>query len=144
MTSACFDTGVLTLYATKDCPARINEVMNKVKKGELEAHVLSPVLSELFFHLCKLSGQEKATIFVNSLLESHQVNVILPDKVLSISAGKLRCQHRSTLSYIDCMSIAHALKVNIPFHTTEKKLKQIPGNVLQRLKVVKYELPSEK
>nr|MDO8087677.1 PIN domain-containing protein [Candidatus Sigynarchaeum springense] len=141
MTSACFDTGVITLYATRDCPARINEVMNKVKKQELEAHVLSPVLSEVFYHLCKLSGVEKATIFVNSFLETHQVEVIVPDKVLSISAGKLRCQYRTSLSYIDCMSIAHVLKMGIPFHTTEKKLKQIPGNVLQRLKVVKYDLP---
>jgi hypothetical protein len=58
-----------------------------------------------------------------------------------MAAGKMKCQHRTVLSYIDCMSIAHTLKMNIPFHTTEKKLKQIPGNVLQRLKVVKYELP---
>ena len=40
--------------------------------------------------------------------------------------------------YIDCMGIAISLSKKIPFHTTEKKLKQIPNNVLEKLKVVKY------
>jgi hypothetical protein len=38
----------------------------------------------------------------------------------------------------DCMSIAFCLNNGVTFHTTEKNLKKIPHNTLQRLKVVKY------
>jgi predicted nucleic acid-binding protein len=115
--------------------------MQQLKKGSLLAQVVSPVVSEILYHACTVEGKERAQALVSSLLEDYNIDMISPDRALLFSAGVLRCQHRTALSYIDCMSIAHALKLNIPFHTTEKKLKQIPGNVLQRLKVVKYELP---
>ena len=105
--------------------------------------MVSPVLTEIIYHSCTVEGKERAQVLVGSLLEDYNIDVISLDRDLLYSAGILRCQHRSVLSYIDCMSIAYALKMNLPFHTTEKKLKQIPGNVLQRLKVVKYELPRQ-
>ncbi len=133
---ACFDTGVFSIFFSKECTAKVSSVMQQLKKGSLYARVVSPVVSEILYHACTIEGKERAQVLVNSLLEDYNIDVISPDKVLLFSAGILRCQHRTTLSYIDCMSIAHALRSSIPFHTTEKKLKQIPGNVLQRLKVV--------
>nr|MDO8111780.1 hypothetical protein [Candidatus Sigynarchaeota archaeon] len=96
---------------------------------------------EIYFQSCKVEGQERATLLLNSLLEEYKVDIINPDRRLLFSAGLLKCQYRTALSYIDCLSIAHALRIKLPFHTTEKKLKQIPGNMLQMLNVVKYELP---
>jgi predicted nucleic acid-binding protein len=139
--NACLDTGVFSIFFSKECTTKVSSVMQQLKKGSLHAQVVSPVVSEILYHACTVEGKERAQALVNSLLEDYNIDVISPDRVLLFSAGVLRCQHRNALSYIDCMSIAYVLKMGIPFHTTEKKLKQIPGNILQRLKVVKYELP---
>ena len=139
--TACFDAGVFSIFFSKECTAKVSNVMQQIKKGSMLAQVVSPVVSEILYHACTTEGKERAQILVSSLLEDYNINVMTPDRVLLFSAGILRCQLRTALSYIDCMSIAHALKMGIPFHTTEKKLKQIPGHVLQRLKIVKYELP---
>ena len=141
MVLACFDTGVFSIFFSKECTPKVTGVMQQLKKGSVVGQVVSPVLTEIIYHSCTVEGKERAQVLVGSLLEDYNIDVISLDRDLLYSAGILRCQHRSVLSYIDCMSIAYALKMNLPFHTTEKKLKQIPGNVLQRLKVVKYELP---
>jgi predicted nucleic acid-binding protein len=138
---ACFDTGIFTVFLLKDCPPKVSAVMNRVQKGEIVAQVVAPIVSEVFYQVCKLDGREKAILLVNSLLEQYSIEIINPDRTLLFSAGLLKCQHRTALSYNDCQSIAYCLPRRIPFHTTEKKLKQIPGNVLQKLVIVKYELP---
>jgi predicted nucleic acid-binding protein len=66
------------------------------------------------------------------------INFIDLDETLILHAGKLRCQHANTLSYNDCITIAFCLREGAELHTTEKLLKQIPHNVLQRLRIVKY------
>lgn len=52
--------------------------------------------------------------------------------------GRAFWQHRASLSYIDCISIGYCLNNNTEFHTTEKTLKQIKDNTLDKLKVKKY------
>ncbi|MHA1371572.1 MAG: PIN domain-containing protein [Promethearchaeota archaeon] len=135
----CLDTGILTLHFARDCPPKVEEFMKKIKNRDIEAHVLAPVLSEFFFHVCKLDGIEIAKISINSLLEQYPLVVVKHDTSLIVSAGILKCQHRNTLSYIDCMSISYCLNNKLEFHTTEKKVKKIPGNTLQKLRIVKYQ-----
>jgi predicted nucleic acid-binding protein len=112
--------------------------MNDMKNGNFSANVVKPVLSEVFFHLCTTRGASEATIQLKNLLDNYLIALVDLDRDLLFSAGKLRCQHASTLSYIDCMSIAYCLDSGAEFHTTEKKIKQIPHNTLARLRVVKY------
>ena len=138
MDDACLDTGVVHLFLTKNCPGMVINLMNRIKSGKTRACIVSPVISELFYHLCKVDGKEDAKIAVNSFLEQYPVHYIDLDKSMMLSTGVLKCQHRARLSYIDCMSIAYCLKNKVPFHTTEKKIKTIPQNTLKRLKVVKY------
>ena len=135
---AYLDAGILTLYLAKNCPQKINELMTSIKAGTVEGHVLAPVLTEAFSHICKLDGIDDAKVSINTLLKEHPLHVGEQDTSLVVSAGVLKCQHRDSLSYIDCLSIAYCLNNKCTFHTTEKKLKKIPGNTLQRLQVVKY------
>ena len=137
----CIDTGIFSIFFSEDCTPRVSTLMARIKKGDLVGHMISPILSEIFYHVCKVYGQDQARILVSSVLEDYCIEIIDPDKPLLFTAGLLKCQHRTILSYNDCMSIAYSLKMKLEFHTTEKKLKEIPSNVLQKLKTVKYELP---
>jgi predicted nucleic acid-binding protein len=135
---AYLDAGILTLFLAKNCPPKIKALMGDIKAGTIEGHVLAPVLVETFFHICKLDGIDEAKVSINSLLKEHPLHVGEQDTSLVVSAGVLKCQHKDTLSYIDCLSIAYCLNNKCTFHTTEKKLKKIPGNSLLRLHTVKY------
>lgn len=135
---AYLDAGIVALFLAKDCPQKIKELMDKIKAGSVEGHVLAPVLIEAFFQICKLDGIDDAKVSLNSFFKQYPLVVGTQDTSLIISAGVLKCQHRNTLSYIDCMSIAYCLNNKCAFHTTEKQLQKIPGNTLQKLNVVKY------
>jgi len=138
MDKAYLDAGIVALFLAKDCPLKIKELMEKIKSGSVEGHVLAPVLIESFFQICKLDGIDDAKVAINSFLKQYPLHVGTQDTSLVISAGVLKCQHRTSLSYIDCMSIAYCLNNKFTFHTTEKKLQKIPGNTLQKMKIVKY------
>ncbi|OLS11983.1 MAG: hypothetical protein RBG13Loki_4392 [Promethearchaeota archaeon CR_4] len=134
----CLDTGVLSIYFSKNVTKEITLLMTKIKLKQVEAHVLKPVLVEVFWHLCRVHGIDTAKSILLSFVNQvpiEQVELTLP---LIIKAGTIKCQIPSGLSYIDCMCIAYSLNLKIPFHTTEKTLKTIPTFILQRLKVVEY------
>ena len=93
---------------------------------------------EVLNHLCILQGKSLALTRLAELFHEYPIMQLGLDDQLINRAGILKCQHRTTLSYNDCISIAFCLIENISFHTTEKKLKKIPHNTLNRLQVVKY------
>lgn len=136
--AACLDTGVLGIYFSKNPNQKVRDLMASAQKGDITVYILKPVLVELFYHLCKLEGKEIASIKLTNLLKRQPFHFIDLDDSLILEAGILKCQHKTTLSYIDCMSIAFALNTNTTFHTTEKLIKNIPNNTLQRLKIEKY------
>jgi predicted nucleic acid-binding protein len=137
----CIDSGIFSIFFSNTCTHRVLELMAKVKNGDLTGQLISPLVCEIYYHACKVYGQDQARILLNSTLVDYCIEIIDPDKSLLFMAGLLKCQHRTTLSYNDCLAIAYCLNMKLEFHTTEKKLKEIPGNVLQKLKTVKYELP---
>ncbi|MBN2156209.1 MAG: PIN domain-containing protein [Candidatus Lokiarchaeota archaeon] len=139
MQKICLDTGILNLYLANESPKKINELISRVKKGELQCYIIESVLVELYLNICKREGIEIARITTLSFIRDFPHILVNLDEDLIITAGKLKCQHQADLSHIDCMSIAFCLNTGITFHTTEKNLKKIPHNTLQRLKVVKYE-----
>ena len=138
MSKICLDSGVLSIFFTKNPTQQVKTLMGEIQKRNIRAYVSKPVLIETFFHVCKNDGKDNAKITLVNFLEKYPLDLIEFDTNLIIHAGQLKCQHRNTLSYIDCMGIAIALSRKIPFHTTEKKLKKIPNNVLEKLKVVEY------
>nr|MDO8115817.1 PIN domain-containing protein [Candidatus Sigynarchaeota archaeon] len=138
MKKACIDSGVLDIYFSMNRSEKVKSLMDNVARRNVSAQVVKPVLSEVFFHLCKTRGAPEATIQLKNLLDNYPIELVDLDRDLLFSAGKLRCQHASTLSYIDCMSIAYCLDSGAEFHTTEKKIKQIPHNTLARLSIVTY------
>lgn len=138
MQKICFDTGILDLYFSESTPKKVNDLISRVKKGELQCYIIESVLVELYLNICRLKGIEIARITISSFIRNFPHILVNLDEDLIITAGKLKCQHRTDLSYIDCMSIALCLNTGITFHTTEKNLNKIPHNTLQRLKVVKY------
>ena len=138
MSTICLDSGVLSIFFTKNPTQQVKTLMLKIQKQNIRAYLPKPVLIEVFFHLCTNDGKEIAKITLVNFLKKYPLHLVEFDTNLLIHTGQLKCQHRSALSYIDCMGIAVALNHKIPFHTTEKKLKKIPNNVLDRLKVVTY------
>ncbi|MGQ4875850.1 MAG: type II toxin-antitoxin system VapC family toxin [Promethearchaeia archaeon] len=132
--NACLDTGVITQYYAKDVPPEIKKLMNSIKSGKIRAHVLTPILVEVYYNICKLKGKEVAQNQIASFFYEIPFKLVSLDKSLILKAGILKCQYRKQLSYNDCYAIAYALNNNMTFHTTEKELKKI----LPNLKVKEY------
>jgi len=125
----CLDTGVITLLYSKDTPQPINNLFKDIKEKKVEAHILSPIISEAFYHICKLSGKVAAETRIASFLNSYPLKIINLNQSLIIKAGLLKCQHPKVLSYNDCISIAYALNKKYVFHTTDKGLRKILPNL---------------
>ena len=138
MHQICIDTGILTLYFSKNCPSTVQTLMDQVKEKKIKLNIIKAVLSETFYHVCKIEGKEAATLKITGFLSKYTPNLIELSEQLLYSVGILKCQHASNLSYIDCMSIAFSIQEKVEFHTTEKNLARIPHNTLQKLKIVKY------
>ena len=138
MNEICLDTGVISIFFSNDPTNQVKNLMKKIQQQKINAYLPKPVLIEAFYHICRNDGKENAKITLINFLKKYPLNLIEFDNNLIIHAGQLKCQHRNSLSYIDCMGIAIALNRKIPFHTTEKKMNKIPNNVLEKLKVVKY------
>ena len=140
MQNICLDTGFLSIYYDEKSldKQRVMNLMGKIKSGEIIAHVLKPVLSELFYHICLIHGKDFASSRIVTLINTYPLRQISLDIDLILTTGQIKCQDRKNLSYIDCMSIAYCLIEKIPFHTTEKLIKNIPTPTLNKLKVVTY------
>ncbi len=135
----CLDAGILGILFSEDCTPEVTELFRAIKNGSCEARIMKPVLCEVFFHVCKVKGRESAETLLTSFLRKFPIIQVDLDESLLFFTGLLKCQHRDTLSYIDCMSIAYCLQNHATFHTTEKTIKNIPHNTLQRLTIVKYQ-----
>ncbi|HME51789.1 MAG TPA: PIN domain-containing protein [Candidatus Lokiarchaeia archaeon] len=138
MKKICLDSGVLGIYFSKDRTAEVKAIMDEIKAGKVSAYMLKHVLIEAYFHICKNQGVTEATTQITNFQSQYPINLVDLDDPLILHAGKLKCQHAQFLSYIDCITIAFSLRENAELHTTEKLLKQIPHNTLQRLRFVKY------
>ena len=138
MSKISLDTGVISIFLSNNPTNQVISLMGGISKGEISAYLPKTVLIEAFFHVCKNDGLENAKVTLVNFLAKYPLNLVEFDENLIYYAGQLKCQHRNSLSYIDCMGIAIALTMKIPFHTTEKKIKNITSNVFQKLKIVKY------
>ena len=136
--SVCLDTGIITLFTGKDPNEKIIRLFNAIQKNEKIAYAMKTTIIEVINHLCILQGKMIALTRLAELLNEYPIVQVGLDNQLINQAGILKCQHRTTLSYNDCISIAFCLINSINFHTTEKKLKKIPHNTLNRLQIVKY------
>ena len=134
----CIDTGILSIFFSKESTPEVDKLMERILNQSLECYILKPVLCEVFFHLCQLKGKDEANSMIMTFIRKYHPILVDLDEGLILETGLLKCQHHTHLSYIDCMSIGFCLNEKIPFHTTEKHLKSIPQNVLQKLNVVKY------
>jgi len=57
----CLDTGIITQLYSKKPPKSILQFMDSVKAGNIDAFVLSPIIVEAFYHICKLNGKANAS-----------------------------------------------------------------------------------
>lgn len=125
----CLDTGIITLLYSKDRPEEISKLFKQIMKSEIEAHVVSPIITESFYHICKLRGKVAAETTVATFLNTYPIKLVNLNQSLIIKAGLLKCQYYQELSYIDCFAIGYALNKKLAFHTTEKNLKKILPNL---------------
>ena len=130
----CLDTGIITLLYSKGKPSQITTLFNQIRKDELEAHIVSPIITEAFFQICRLRGKVDAEITIATFLNTYPIKLINLNQSLIIKAGLLKCQHYDELSYNDCFAVAYALNKKLTFHTTEKNL----GKILPNLRIKSY------
>ena len=131
---ACLDTGVITLLYSKDPPKPILKLFKDIKEKTLDAYIVSPIIAEAFYHICKLNGKAVAETTIATFLNTYPINLINLNQSLIIKAGLLKCQYSQDLSYNDCYAIAYALNKKLTLHTTEKGL----GNLIPNLKLKSY------
>ena len=132
-TKCVLDTGPITLYYAKNPPLKIIDLFKKIKNHQIQSFVPTPVITEVFKHLCVANGKESAKTSIINLYETLELEIVSLDHSLLIQAGQLKCRYPSKLSYIDCFGIAWALLNKCEFHTTEKELPKIYS-----LKVIPY------
>lgn len=130
----CLDTGMITLLYSKDTPQPILQLFKNIRDERIEAHVLSPLMAESFYHICKLSGKVAAETILATFLNTYPIKLVNLNQSLIIKAGLLKCQHAKILSYNDCFAIAYALNKRLAFHTTEKRI----GKIFPTLKLKTY------
>jgi predicted nucleic acid-binding protein len=123
----CLDTGPLTLHFTKDEPKEISSLMQEIKRQKTQAHVITPILVEVFKHLCIAKGKAFAEASISALQLNYPLEFVSITNDIILKAGGLKCQHRRTLSYFDCLVIAYSLNEKLVLHTTEKALPMIPN-----------------
>ena len=140
MQKVCFDTGIFGIYFGKEVTdkKKVLQIFEGSLSNKYEIHVLKPVLSEVFYHLCLHKGKNYARSKILSIKEIYPIVQISLDDDLINKTGQIKCKNRKNLSYIDCMSISYCLLNKIQFHTTDKKIKQIPEPLLDTLKIVEY------
>lgn len=126
---SCLDTGVITLLYSKDPPSSIIKLFRDIKEKKIEAHIVSPIMSEVFYHICRLSGKVVAETMVATILNTYPIKLVNLNQTLIIKAGLLKCQHYQFLSYNDCFSIAYALNKKLTFHSTKKDLGRLFSNL---------------
>lgn len=131
---ACLDTGVITLLYSKDPPNPILKLFKNIKDKDIDANIVSPIIAEAFYHICKLNGKIVAETTIATFLNTYPINLINLNQSLIIKAGLLKCQYSQDLSYNDCYAIAYALNKRLTLHTTEKGL----GNLIPNLKLKSY------
>ena len=129
----CLDTGPIFLNYAKNPPTKIYKLFEDIKKKNIEAYIVSPVLAEVYKHLCVNNGKDFAQSSINNFYERYPINIVNINKSLTMKAGSLKCKYRKNLSYVDCFVIALGLIQGIPIHTTEKNLPDI-----HKLKVITY------
>ena len=100
--------------------------MENVKKDSENTFIAKEIMIEVYKHLCVLKGTSYAESILQSFFRTYNVKLIDLTHELIIKAGKLKCQHRTKLSYNDCIAIAISLQKGAIFHTTEKNLPTIP------------------
>lgn len=129
----CLDTGPIILNYSKNPPIKIEELFENIKKKNVEAYVVTPVLAEVYKHLCDSNGKDFAQSTINNIYERYPINIININKSLTMKAGYLKCNYRKKLSYVDCFVIAYGLIEGMPIHTTEKNFPEI-----HKLKIITY------
>jgi len=128
-----FDTGPISRFLAEDKHSRLEKLFESIRKQEIQAHVVTPVITEVYKHLCVKRGKIYAEKTILTFLDKYQIQIENPNKDLAIKAGEIKCSQRKKLSYTDCYVLAFALLKKMEVHTTEKNLPS-----LQKLKIVTY------
>jgi len=132
LSTAVLDTGIITLYLSSKPPLAISELIKNITEQKIYAITLPIVFSEAFKHICVKKGKDYAKSTLLSFQMEVPVKIVDMDMILAYDAGRLKCQYRETLSYIDCALIALTISHKNILHTTEKELSVIPGLQLKQ------------
>lgn len=99
------DTSVLVEYlAGSDLGRKVKDYFENLGPDE-KAHCSIYTLSELFYIICRLRGEEFAQQKIDEMLSSNMISVH-GSVELAIKTGKLKCER--AISLADCSSIAVA------------------------------------
>ena len=97
---ACIDTGIITQLYSKEPPNSILHFMNSIKAGKIEAYVLSPIIVEAFYHICKLKGKVNAETTIATFLKTYPIKIVNLNQSLIFKAGILKFKHPPLVDWV--------------------------------------------
>lgn len=110
---------------------KVKTYMEKVMEGKIKAVISSGVFSELFYHVAKKWGVEKAEERIAFITSYPNLTITPVNNEISILAGRLRYKYyrkppQREISYLDCIHLATAIFTNCKkFVTGDKDFEDI-------------------
>lgn len=120
--SFVFDTGALYLYFAGE--KNLRQLFQDIERGFSDGFTSEQNAAELYYKTCENLGRDTALIRYKSLRES-SLNVMAPDDGLSLSAGQIKCAHRSRLSLVDAYVISLTKRVRGTLYTTDPRIRDL-------------------
>ena len=77
------DTGLITLLYSKNPPKEISQLFKEIEMEKFEGHIVSPIISEAFYHICNINGKVAAESAIASFLYKYPIKLmikIIPNK----------------------------------------------------------------
>ena len=109
---------------------KVKTYMEKVMEGKIKAVISSTVFSELFYHVAKKWGVEKADERVSFITSYPNLRTEPANNEITVLAGRLRYKYykykQREISYLDCIHLATAILTKCTkFVTGDKDFKDV-------------------
>jgi predicted nucleic acid-binding protein len=118
------DTGVWIEYFSETTLGK--KFKEKILEEDILLFISEPVVSELYYVICRQKGHEEAKKDIEAVLEGVEV---IEGRDMQILAGKYKCERAISLS--DCFTISVSKNLSLP--ALFKKEKEIDYEINKKL-----------
>jgi len=118
------DTGVWIEYFSETTLGK--KFKEKILEEDISLFISEPVVSELYYVICRQNGNEEAKKDIEAVLE---VVEVIEGRDIQILAGKYKCERAISLS--DCFTISVSKNLSLP--ALFKKEKEIDYEINKKV-----------